>query len=63
MFENVANSGRDYAFVYTYDESHVGKPLNEEGSGISDITGLDGQEDDVVRSVITANHAIGTDVA
>lgn len=48
--------------VHIYDESDVNNPLEEEGTGIVDITGSDGQEDEVVESAITANRAVGKDV-
>ena len=52
----------DHARVFLYDEAVAGTPLYEDGTGIVDITGSDGQEDEVARSLITANHTVGTDV-
>lgn len=60
-FADGSDHGSDYAWVYIYNESLTGSPLRQEGTGVVDITGFDGQEDEVVRSLITANHAVGTD--
>lgn len=46
-------------WVLMYDESRANSPLYAEGTGIVDITGSDGQEDEVVESAITATQTVG----
>lgn len=54
------NNDEDYAWVYIYDESSEPKLQMEAGGiGIVDITGSDGQEDEVVESAITASQTVG----
>lgn len=62
-FDNVADSndaGSDFAWVHIYNESDAINPLDVEGTGEVDITGSDGQQDEVIQSSITtANQPIG----
>lgn len=54
------DNGNNYVFVNVYNEDNATHPLNEDGTGIIDITGPDGQEDAVVQSAaISGNLTVG----
>lgn len=54
------DSGNNYVFVNVYNEDNATHPLNEDGTGIIDITGSGGQEDVVVQSAaISGNLMVG----
>lgn len=59
--QSFARIGRDYWWVYNYDET-VSNTLDNEAN-IIDMTGSDGQEDECLESAISASHAIGKNVA
>lgn len=46
-------AGSNYVFVNIYDEDANTNPLEEDGTGIVDITGSEGEEDDVIQSAHT----------
>lgn len=49
-------------FVNAYNESDTtnnNNPLHEDGTGIVDITGVDGQEDVVIQSAASVNVTAG----
>lgn len=60
-YDNDDDAESDYAWVYTYDESSAGDPL-EAGTEIVDITGADGQEDEILASAITPSQTVGKDL-
>jgi len=51
-------------FVSIYNESsHETNPLDEDGTGVVDITGSDGQEDVVIQSAHAPNMVFGKSVS